>query len=112
MTHQEALMDEKQPIRLTPEHELDATLRKHYADEPMLEDLFPEGERVIVTHSFSSKRLATGIVVGYEDGLIDTGSPESGPGPVIEATLIVVACDDGRTRWVDPGNVEPEDLGP
>jgi hypothetical protein len=80
-------------------------------DGPTLEDLFPEGDRVIVTHSFSStKRLATGIVVGYEDGLVDTGTPESGPGPLAEETLIVVACDDGRLRSVDPGNLEPEDV--
>ena len=79
-------------------------------DGPSMEDLFPEGSRVTVLHPFSPKRLAAGTVVGFEDGLIDTGGPESGPGPVIEATLMVVECDDGRTRRVDPGNVEPEEL--
>lgn len=79
-------------------------------DAPPIEAMFPEGEQVAITHSFSTKRLATGIVVGYEEGVIDTGGPESGPGPLVEATLIVVACDDGRTRRVDPGNLEPEEM--
>ena len=72
--------------------------------------MFPEGLHVIVTHAFSRKRLAGGVIVGYEDGWLDTGTPESGPGPVVEGTLIVVACDDGRTRRVDPGHVEPEEI--
>ncbi len=33
---------------------------------------------------------------------------DNAPVPLVEATLIVIACDDGRTRRVDPGNVEPE----
>jgi hypothetical protein len=80
-------------------------------DEPTLEEMFPEDERVIVTYPFSRKRLATGTIIGYEEGLIDTGSPESGPGPVVESDLIVVACDSGRTLRVDPGRVEPEEVG-
>lgn len=79
-------------------------------DGPALEDLFPEGGRVIITHSFSTKRLATGTIVGYTEGLVDHGSPESGPGPVEMETLVIVACDDGRTRHVYPGDLEPEDV--
>jgi hypothetical protein len=79
-------------------------------DGPSQEAMFPEGGRVIVTYPFSAKRLAAGEVVGYEEGWVDTGSPESGPGPLEEATLIVVRCDDGRIRRADPGDVEPEEL--
>jgi hypothetical protein len=77
-------------------------------DGPTLEEMFPEGDRVIVHHPFSPKRLAVGAIVGYVEGLYDHGSPESGPGPLEVETLLVVACDDGRTRQVYPGNVEPE----
>jgi hypothetical protein len=34
----------------------------------------------------------------------------SGPGPVEECDLIVVRCDDGKTREVYPGNFEPETI--
>lgn len=79
-------------------------------DGPQIEDLFPEGERVTLLYPFSPKRLATGIVVGYVEGLYDHGSPERGPGPVETGTMLVVACDDGRTRRVYPGDAEPEEL--
>jgi hypothetical protein len=79
-------------------------------DGPSLSEQFPVGERMLVRHHLSGRVLTSGWVVGYTAGLVDLGGPESGPGPVEECDLIVVRCDDGKTRSVYPGNVEPEVL--
>jgi hypothetical protein len=64
---------------------------------------------VTVTHPFGSKTLAAGTVVGHTEGLYDFGGPESGPSPVEPAPLVIVACDDGRTRRAYVGDCTPED---
>jgi hypothetical protein len=85
-------------------------MRYEQDDAPTLEELFPEGERVVITYPHGRKRLAAGSVVGYTAGLYDHGTPDSGPGPLAVEALLLVACDDGRTRRAYPGDVEPEDL--
>ena len=56
----------------------------------------------------SRRVLTCGWIVGYTEGLVDLGGPESSLGPVEECDLIVVRSDDGQTRNVYPGNLEPE----
>lgn len=89
-----------------------------YDDGPAMSELFPVGERVIIHHPFSGREQARGWIVGFTEGLVDMGGPESGPGPVEEADLIIVRCDgrtlpsgrvvDAGTRAVYVGYVEPE----
>lgn len=78
---------------------------------PTLDEMFPPGSRVVVRYQFSTRTIATGTVIGQEEGWIDTGSPESGPGPVVETTLLVIETDDGRTIRVEPGQAEPDEDG-
>lgn len=62
-------------------------------DGPSLQERWAPNERVAVMHPFSNRCQGVGTVVGYRDGYVDTGGPESGPGPVVEAELVVVLLD-------------------
>ena len=70
-----------------------------------IEEVFPLGMRVDVRWPMSTTRLATGAVIGYEDGPYDFGT--EGPGPVEPVTYLLVESDDGTTRRVFPGDAEP-----
>jgi hypothetical protein len=74
------------------------------------EQEFAVGDRAEIIYPFSLtyKIVATGWVVGYRESLVDYGGPESGPGPVEPCMCIVVKCDDGKTRVVDPGVIYDE----
>ena len=63
-------------------------------------------DRVQVMHPHNYTLRASGFVVGFIDGWYDFGGPESGPGPVEEAQLVVVRCDDGKTIHALPSDVE------
>ena len=59
-------------------------------------------------YRFGRRTIATGTVTGDEDGLFDTGGPESGPGLLVETPVLIVATDYGRTIRVCPRDAEPD----
>lgn len=70
-----------------------------------IRDMYKIGEKVRVLHPFNNKLRFVGIVCGYSEGIVDTGSPESGPGPLEERDLLLVRETNSRHRelhMVDP----------
>lgn len=73
-------------------------------------DEFPAGTRVRLRAWYGRRVWMHGTVTGTVEARYEVADVESGPtGHVEDATLLVVACDDGRERRVHPGDAEPTD---
>jgi hypothetical protein len=79
-------------------------------DGPTLSEQFPVGERMIVHHHLSARVMTRGWIVGFTQGWVDLSGDTHGPQEPEPCDLIIVRCDDGRTREVYPGGLEPESI--
>lgn len=82
---------------------------------PVLSEWFGWGERYAVVRMRLGSRgevpyiAHRGYVIGHDRIWVEDGGPESGPGEPYEADAVLLKCDDGQTRKVNAGDLEPDE---